>query len=128
MKIYCSVSLGELIDKLTILEIKIERINDITKVENAKNEHEQLTLQLDELNLDNKENLSNLRGELKQINEKLWVIEDDIRLKESDNVFDQEFIDLARSVYITNDQRFEVKNSINMGYNSEIKEVKSYKG
>ncbi|OIQ19162.1 MAG: hypothetical protein BM556_07705 [Bacteriovorax sp. MedPE-SWde] len=128
MKIYCSVSLGELIDKLTILEIKIERINDITKVENAKNEHEQLTLQLNELNLDNKENLSNLRGELKQINEKLWVIEDDIRLKESDNVFDQEFIDLARSVYITNDQRFEVKNSINMGYNSEIKEVKSYKG
>ena len=128
MKIYCSVSLGELIDKLTILEIKIERINDITKVENAKNEHEQLTLQLDELNLDNKENLSNLRGELKQINEKLWVFEDDIRLKESDNVFDQEFIDLARSVYITNDQRFEVKNSINMGYNSEIKEVKSYKG
>ena len=125
MKINCEVSLGELVDKITILEIKMERIKQQEKVELAKVEHTRLSSTLERLDL---EGLGDLRSKLKTINEKLWTIEDDIRLKEQENEFDQGFIDLARAVYVTNDQRFEVKNSINLRYNCEIKEVKSYKG
>jgi predicted NodU family carbamoyl transferase len=124
MQIHCEVSLGELVDKLTILEIKMERIGDQQKVELAAYEHQRLSDELDKQRLDG---LSTLRQELKTINEKLWTIEDDIREKERRKSFDQEFIDLARSVYVTNDERFKIKNEINTKFNSGIKEVKSYK-
>jgi len=126
MNILCPVSLGELVDKLTILEIKMDRITDTKKVEYAKGEFDALTKELQGLDLGDRSKLLELRSELKKINSELWEIEDDIRQKERDSEFDQKFIDLARSVYITNDRRFEVKNSINMSYNSGIKEVKSY--
>ena len=124
MIIECPVSLGELVDKITILEIKSERISDEAKVKLALEEKKLLEKKLSALSL---KGIDDLRHKLKEINEKLWVIEDDIRDKEQSGEFDQGFIDLARSVYITNDQRFEVKNSINLSYNSGVKEVKSYK-
>lgn len=124
MLIECPVSLGELVDKITILEIKTERIEDPERVALAQKELNELSSKLESLDL---EGISEFTAELKGINEKLWVIEDDIRLKEKALDFGAEFIDLARSVYVTNDLRFKVKNSINMRYNSGIKEVKSYK-
>jgi hypothetical protein len=120
------VSLGELVDKLTILEIKVEKIEDKAKVELAQHEYDVLTKELEALEIGDRTKLIELRAQLKKINSELWVIEDDIRQKERDGEFDQQFIDLARSVYVTNDRRFEVKNLINIGYNSGIKEVKSY--
>lgn len=128
MEILCPVSLGELVDKLTILEIKMEKIDNSEKVAHAKNEFDALTKTLKSLKLNEQEKLDSLRKDLKEINLTLWEIEDDIRIKEKNREYDQGFIDLARSVYITNDRRFEVKNSINMSYNSGIKEVKSYEG
>ncbi|AYF43638.1 MULTISPECIES: DUF6165 family protein [Halobacteriovorax] len=124
MIIECPVSLGELVDKMTILKIKTERIEDPERVKLAQQEYDQLAKRLNELNL---EGLDKYMSELKEINEKLWVIEDDIRIKEKEGDFGEGFISLARSVYVTNDLRFKVKNSINMSYNSGIKEVKSYK-
>lgn len=123
MEILCQVSLGELVDKMTILKIKTERIKDDSKVSLAQTEFDALEASLTKLKLDGIESYFN---ELKTVNEKLWVIEDDIRNCEAQKRFDGEFIDLARSVYKTNDERFRVKNSINMKYNSGIKEVKSY--
>lgn len=123
MEILCQVSLGELVDKMTILKIKTERIKDDSKVSLAQTEFDALKETLTKLELDGIESYFN---ELKNVNEKLWVIEDDIRNCEAQKRFDGEFIDLARSVYKTNDERFRVKNSINMKYNSGIKEVKSY--
>ncbi|MEE3079097.1 MAG: DUF6165 family protein [Bdellovibrionota bacterium] len=123
MEILCQVSLGELVDKMTILKIKTERIKDDNKVLLAQTEYDALKETLAKLELDGIESYFN---ELKTVNEKLWVIEDDIRNCEAQKRFDGEFIDLARSVYKTNDERFRVKNSINMKYNSGIKEVKSY--
>lgn len=123
MEILCQVSLGELVDKMTILKIKTERIKDNSKVLLAQAEFDALKETLTKLKLDGIESYFN---ELKTVNEKLWVIEDDIRNCEAQKKFDGEFIDLARSVYKTNDERFRVKNSINMKYNSGIKEVKSY--
>ncbi|POB12460.1 MULTISPECIES: DUF6165 family protein [Pseudomonadati] len=124
MIIECPVSLGELVDKMTILKIKTERIEDNERVSLAQAEYDELAKTLAELNL---EGIESFMSELKEINERLWVIEDDIRLKEKEADFGEEFISLARSVYKTNDLRFKVKNSINMSYNSGIKEVKSYK-
>ncbi|EQC45663.1 DUF6165 family protein [Bacteriovorax sp. Seq25_V] len=125
MMIECSVSLGELVDKITILEIKQEKIKDDAKQLLIADELSALNTKLQALNLND---LKDLKDELRHINHKLWLIEDDIRDKESAKEFDQDFIELARSVYITNDLRFKVKNLINMRYNSTIKEVKSYKG
>ncbi|MGI4991886.1 DUF6165 family protein [Halobacteriovorax sp. GFR7] len=124
MMIECPVSLGELVDKMTILKIKTERIEDADRVRLAQAEYDELANTLAKLNL---EGMDKFISELKDINEELWVIEDDIRLKEKAGDFGDEFISLARSVYKTNDLRFKVKNSINMSYNSGIKEVKSYK-
>ena len=123
MKIDCPVSLGELVDKITILEIKIERVEDQEKVRHAAAEKNALEAKLGSLNLDG---IDELRQELKAVNEELWVIEDRIRDCEREKRFDQDFIELARSVYITNDKRFEKKNSINVKFGSEFREVKSY--
>ncbi len=124
MKIECEVSLGELVDKMTILMLKIKNIADKDKVANAQVEYEILKSKLEELNL---EGIDKHIDDLLAVNAKLWKIEDDIRDCEQNKDFGQIFIDLARSVYITNDRRFELKNMINLQYNSGIKEVKSYK-
>ena len=123
MEIKASISVGELVDKITILEIKLDKINNTDKLQNIKNELNILQKYFDEIQ-NNK--LIGLKSKLKDTNLKLWQIEDDIRVCEKNNKFDEDFIHLARSVYITNDMRFEIKNSINQLFSSEIKEVKSY--
>lgn len=121
MKILAPISIGELYDKISILEIKSEKISDTKKLENIKNE----LYFLNEL-LNEKATNEPLFLDLKEVNKKLWEIEDDIRLCEKENNFGEKFIELARSVYITNDKRFELKNEINSKYNSLIVEEKSY--
>ncbi|MGB0453180.1 MAG: DUF6165 family protein [Bacteriovoracaceae bacterium] len=117
------VSLGELIDKYTILRIKSDKIADEGKRQEAIKEKDLLLNEIKTLQLSN---VDGFIEDLEQVNRKLWDIEDQIREKERAKEFDSVFIELARSVYITNDQRFEVKNKINQTYGSSIKEVKSY--
>jgi Family of unknown function (DUF6165) len=120
------ISPGELIDKITILQIKSERMTDAAKLANVRTE-----LQLLESTWrESAHGHSDISAEwqtLKKINEKLWVIEDDIRDKERDRQFDQQFIELARAVYVTNDERAAVKRQINTRLGSRIQEEKSYK-
>lgn len=118
MKITIPVSVGELIDKITILEIK-----------NFLSDDPYIQKELDELNKIKStltQSILEYQFELKKINEKLWKIEDKIRQKEKLQEFDNEFIELARSVYITNDKRAEIKKKINDLCNSEFKEIKIY--
>lgn len=123
MLVECPISLGELIDKLSILQIKEKKINDAQKIEHVKKEAQLLSGKLTELNLSDS---TVFLEKMFNINLNLWEIEDRIRIKEKEQKFDQEFIDLARAVYVTNDQRFKVKNEINSIYHSGIVEVKSY--
>lgn len=118
---FVPISLGELFDKYSILLIKKERVNSDDKLMCINKEIQFLQPYIDKFNLD-----STLKEEIKKINEKLWDIEDNIRIKERKNEFDDEFILLARSVYINNDQRHVIKNKINVFLNSEIKDIKSY--
>ena len=119
------VSIGEIVDKLSILKIKTENITDKLKLDNVVKEYEYLLGVVEnDLNISTE---SDLYKELLSINKKLWVIEDDIRDKERDNSFDDEFISLARSVYFTNDKRADVKKRINIEYGSDFVEEKSYK-
>jgi hypothetical protein len=115
------ISIGELCDKYTILQIKAERIQDSLKRENVRKELDYLEPFVTSLSIDQQ-----IIKDLKKINEQLWTIEDAIREKERYAMFDNEFIALARSVYITNDQRFDLKNKINTLSSSAICEVKSY--
>ena len=126
MEIQIYISVGELIDKITILQIKKEKIANLKKVKKVSYELELLENSLNSFETSKTAELKNLMNELKKINQKLWKIEDDIRLLEKNKKFDDNFINLARSVYITNDERFEVKNKINKLFSSEIEEVKSY--
>jgi transcriptional regulator of nitric oxide reductase len=119
------VSPGEVLDKITILEIKSERINDAGKVANVKRELELLSASWLEA-VEQDDSVRRIHAELKTINEALWEIEDDIRDKERAREFDQVFIDLARSVYVTNDQRANAKKELNIYLGSEIVEEKSY--
>tara|TARA_X000000950_G_scaffold282689_1_gene382018 strand:- start:85 stop:465 length:381 start_codon:yes stop_codon:yes gene_type:complete len=123
MEIQIPISVGELIDKITILEIKIEKVNNQIKKINIKKELTELTKIFNDLK--NTE-LDPLYRQLKIINKKLWDIEDEIRVHEKNNNFNDEFIELARSVYITNDERFEIKSKINNLYDSDIVEEKLY--
>lgn len=119
------VSHGELIDKITILEIKSRRITDSAKLANVRNELELLNATWD--NSDAAQiDISAERAQLAAVNELLWDIEDRIRVKERDQAFDQEFIDLARSVYFRNDERAAFKRAINLKLGSELVEEKSY--
>jgi hypothetical protein len=120
------VSNGEILDKCSILKIKLERIDDKSKLGNIQKEYDILSPIVWNIIGDSNE-LSNLWNLLCQINEKLWDIEDDIRDKEKNDTFDQEFIDLARYVYITNDERANIKKQINLLTNSDLVEEKSYK-
>ena len=123
MEVKCHVSLGELVDKMTILKIKTEKISDPQRSKLAKEEFQVLEKTLKDLKLDE---IASHFDDLKSVNESLWEIEDDIRECEANQDFSEKFIALARSVYKTNDERFKLKNSINIKYNSQIKEVKSY--
>ena len=125
MEIRASISVGELVDKITILEIKLNKIKNPEKLQNIKNELDVLNEYFVKIENDQ---LNQLKNKLKDTNSKLWQIEDDIRVCEKNQDFSTSFINLARSVYITNDERFELKNSINEIYSSVIKEVKSYEG
>lgn len=119
------VSPGELLDKITILEIKAERITDEAKLQNVKVELALLTQTWGQSSVDHDAVLA-LRQTLKEINQALWDIEDRIRIKEAKKEFDQEFVDLARSVYVQNDQRAAAKKEINVLLGSRIVEEKSY--
>jgi hypothetical protein len=123
--IHVPVSPGEVLDKITILEIKSERITDAAKLVNVKRELELLQASWVQ-SVDVDETVSALHDKLKSINEDLWEIEDDIRDKERAREFDQVFIDLARSVYVTNDQRADAKKELNLYLGSEMVEEKSY--
>lgn len=116
------ISIGEIVDKLSILQIKQDNINDISKLINIKNEYLYLyKIVFAELNIHIDDYIP-----LLNINQKLWGIEDQIRIKEKKQEFDNEFIELARSVYITNDKRAELKKEINIKYGSKFVEEKSY--
>ncbi len=123
--IHVPVSPGEVLDKITILEIKSERMGDPEKVANVRVELALLQETWKEFIRDD-EVISDLRAQLKEINEALWEIEDDIREKERAGEFDKRFIELARSVYVTNDRRSMVKKELNLHLGSEIVEEKSY--
>ena len=125
MSIKIELSIGELLDKISILQIKAERIDDPSKVKNINKELDVLmSLWNDSPYSDT--NLSSEINELKNINEALWGIEDKIRDKERNQLFDKDFIELARSVYFTNDKRAEIKRIINGKTGSELIEEKSY--
>ena len=119
------VAPGELIDKITILGIKLERINDEAKLANIKIEFAALTQARDEA-IPTSEKLDQLTIELKKINEALWEIEDDIRDCERSKDFGDIFVKLARAVYVTNDRRMELKHTINELLGSRLIEEKSY--
>ena len=124
MLINTPISLGELVDKISILIIKQKNITNETKLDHVKKELDFLQKTL--MNYVKKKEINNYLVNLININSKLWNIEDDIRECERKKMFDQTFIDLARSVYFTNDERAKVKNDINKAFGSELVEVKSY--
>ena len=119
------ISWGELFDKLTILQIKLENLQDQNALNNVKIEYTQLS-KIYENNFREDANAKRLLVDLKTINKTLWNIEDDIRDKERHKTFDKEFIELARSVYITNDERSRIKRNINETFGSQLIEEKSY--
>jgi len=124
-EIQIPISPGELLDKITILQIKSERISDATKVANVRTELGMLEQVWSET-VEDDEQIRALSGELKSINEALWEIEDDIRDEERNKRFGDRFIELARAVYVTNDERANAKKKVNLHLNSSIVEEKSY--
>ena len=124
-KILVEVSVGELLDKISILEIKKEKIKDPEKLKFINDEHSILKDQLDN-NVKSDEKLNTLFKSLKDINAKLWVIEDDKRLCEKNSDFTENFIKLSRDVHFLNDNRAKIKLEINNHTGSKIKEVKEY--
>ena len=124
-KIIVEVSIGELLDKISILEIKQEKIKDPDKLKFINNEHSILKDQL-ENNIKSDDKLNKLYQSLKEINAKLWVIEDDKRQCEKDKDFGEKFIKLSRDVHFLNDDRAKIKLEINNHTGSVIKEIKEY--
>lgn len=122
--VHIAVSVGELIDKITILEIKKEEIKDEAKLLKVHYELEKLSLIGYRFITDHR--ITWLYVRLRTINNQLWLVEDKIRMKERDKEFDDEFIRLARAVYQLNDERFKIKNQINELSGSDIQEVKEY--
>ena len=125
-KILAEISAGELIDKITILEIKKEKISNKEKLIEVNKELISLNETLKK-SINNESKISSFKNDLKNINLKLWDIEDGKRSAEKNNKFDEKFIELARSVYKFNDERAKIKLAINNALGSNIKEVKSYK-
>ena len=124
-KILVEVSVGELLDKISILEIKQEKIKDPEKLKFINDEHSILKNQLDN-NVKSDEKLNTLFKSLKNINAKLWVIEDDKRLCEKNSDFTENFIKLSRDVHFLNDDRAKIKLEMNNHTGSKIKEIKEY--
>ena len=124
-EILVPVSFGELLDKIAILDIKSERMSDPVKLENVRKERDALR-ETWAAHAASATDISDLRAALKAVNERLWVIEDDIRIKEKAQAFDAEFVRLARSVYFENDERARVKKAINLALGSAYVEEKSY--
>ena len=124
-KILVEVSVGELLDKISILEIKKEKIKDSEKLKFINDEHSILKGQLEQ-NVKSDDKLNNLFQSLKEINAKLWVIEDDKRMCEKNSDFTEKFIKLSRDVHFLNDDRAKIKLEINNHTGSKIKEIKEY--
>ena len=124
-KIIVEVSIGELLDKISILEIKQEKIKDPEKLKFINNEHSILKDQL-EKNIKPNDKINDLYQSLKEINAKLWIIEDDKRQCEKDKDFGEKFIKLSRDVHFLNDDRAKIKLEINNHTGSSIKEIKEY--
>ena len=124
-KILVEVSAGELLDKISILEIKLEKIQDPEKLKYINDEYKILKKQLN-LNINKDNKIDNLFKSLKEINYKLWVIEDDKRKCEKNKNFGESFIKLSRDVHFLNDKRATIKLSINEYTGSKIKEIKEY--
>ena len=124
-KIIVEVSIGELLDKVSILEIKQEKIKDTEMLKFINNEHSVLKDQL-EKNVKSDEKLDKLYQSLKKINSKLWLIEDEKRLCEKEKDFGEKFIKLSRDVHLLNDDRAKIKLKINNHTGSKIKEIKEY--
>ena len=124
-KILVEVSIGELLDKIYILDIKKDKIKDETKLEHILNEYKILKEEYDN-KVKNDDKLSKLYTSLKEINSKLWVIEDEKRLCEKNADFGDEFIKLSRDVHFLNDERAKIKFEINIHTGSKIKEIKEY--
>jgi hypothetical protein len=122
MSIIVPVSVGELWDKYSILLIKKEKIKDKDKIKNVTTEIEYLNKLMNKYSYNNSE----IFIKLQNVNLTLWEIEDKLRIKEKENIFDNDFIQLARAVYYTNDLRAEIKREINILFNSNIYEVKEY--
>ena len=121
MKVLTPVSLGELYDKISILEIKLANIQDTAKLANVSKEYNELKAIANGYPIDD-----DLYEKLKSINEELWDIEDDIREEERNKDWGEDFVKLARAVYFTNDKRSDVKKEINLKYGSDFIEEKSY--
>ena len=122
---YIPISWGELFDKKTILQIKLKNLKTKSALKNVKIEYTYLSKILDE-NFSKNKNAQKLMSDLKKVNQKLWDIEDLIRDKERNKTFDKDFVELARSVYFTNDDRSYIKRTINDTFGSELIEEKSY--
>ena len=124
-KIIAEISVGELLDKISILEIKLEKIKDQNKLKFISDEHSILKDKLNK-NVKSDDELERLFQSLKSINSKLWVIEDDKRQCEKDKDFGEKFIKLSRDIHFLNDERAQIKLSINEHTGSKIKEIKEY--
>ena len=124
-KILVEVSVGELLDKISILEIKQEKIKDAESLKFITDEYNVLKAELDK-NIKSDDKLNNLFNSLKEINSKLWVIEDDKRMCEKNKDFGEKFIKLSRDIHFLNDNRAKIKLEINNYTGSKIKEIKEY--
>ena len=124
-KILAEISAGEFFDKLSILEIKLNKIKDLVLLNEVKKEYEILN-ETKNININFSKEIKILYKDLKETNEKLWKIEDEIRLCEKNSDFKDKFIQLSRDVYFTNDKRSKTKSEINKILGSNIKEVKQY--
>ena len=124
-KILAEVSVGEVLDKISILEIKQEKIKDDKNLKFINDEYNVLKTELNK-NIKNDDKLNNLFNSLKEINSKLWVIEDDKRMCEKNKDFGEKFIKLSRDVHFLNDERAKIKLEINNHTGSKIKEIKEY--
>jgi len=126
MNIEIPISIGELLDKLSILEIKKHKVKDPIKLKNINHEYDLLSNLSKVLKEKDEKSFNSLFEEILKVNKKLWDIEDKIRILESEKRFDEEFISVARSVYFINDDRFEIKKKINEAFGSDVAEEKEY--
>ena len=124
-KILIEVSAGELLDKISILHIKLDKIKDKNSLDFIKNEYDVLIQERDK-NIDLNDEINNLYIELKTVNEKLWIIEDEKRLCEKNSKFDKKFIQVSRDIHFLNDRRSVIKLNINKILGSNIREIKLY--